>query len=51
MKSITSDVNKVLTTKPVRDSKKFEHQQSYYKRLSKKGVAKKETYNLQATQF
>ena len=35
--------------KPVRDPKKLEEQQAYYKRLLKEGIAKKRPYDIQHT--
>ncbi len=39
-------VDAVLKSMPVKDADKLKKQQNYYERLSKKGIAQKETYNL-----
>lgn len=42
----TDRIGAVLKSMPVKDADKLKKQQSYYKSLSKKGIAQKETYNL-----
>jgi len=46
MENTSDKLKKVLDSVPVRDKKKLELQQKYYKRLSYDGIAKKQTYNL-----
>ncbi len=46
METTSERLKKTLETKPVKDLKKLERQQVYYKRLIKSGVIQKETYNL-----
>lgn len=45
---ISEKITNVLSNNhnAIQDKKKLDRQQNYYKNLSKKGVAKKNTYNL-----
>ena len=46
MVQISEELKKALSTNLVVDKKKLQRQQDYYQRLSKSGVAKKQTYRL-----
>jgi hypothetical protein len=46
MENTSERLEMALSSRPVKNPEKLRRQQSYYKRLSNNGVAKKETYNL-----
>jgi predicted ATP-grasp superfamily ATP-dependent carboligase len=46
MANIGEKLQGVISSKPIKNKEKLEKQQKYYRRLSKSGVAKKQTYNL-----
>jgi len=48
MKNTSKKLEKVLYSNNIKNKDKLEKQQAYYKRLTKKGIAKKETYNLKS---
>ena len=43
---IDTKLNETLSKVVVKDKKKLKKQQEYYQKLSKKGVARKQTYSL-----
>lgn len=46
MANIDERLQDALSSKPIKNKEKLKKQQEYYRRLSKSGVAKKQTYNL-----
>lgn len=48
MKNTGEKIKDILKGRQVKDQEKLHKQQKYYERLTKKGIAKKQTYNLKA---
>lgn len=46
MKTASGKLEKTIANNSLKNKEKFRKQQEYYQRLSKSGVAKKQTYNL-----
>lgn len=49
MKNINKHLKETLISNTVQNKKKLKHQQEYYRRLQKQGIAQKQTYNLKST--
>ena len=48
MTDITQQLKKTINTNPIKDKKRLKHQQEYYHRLKKEGIAQKQAYSLKS---
>lgn len=46
MQNASDNIRKIIENTVVKDPRKLQKQQDYYNKLSIKGIAKKQTYNL-----